>query len=67
MLMSVTKMTVWYGPKATKPRPRIGDRKVIRGVMHVRRQDLAHDPAGRVIGSMVDSRGRAACSWVPER
>lgn len=64
MLMSVMKMTIRYGA-VPKPRPRIGDRKVIRGVVHVRTQDVARDPAGRVIGSLVDGRGRPMCSWVP--
>lgn len=62
--MPVTKLTIHLRTTAPKARPRIGDRKVIRGVLHVRTQDVARDPTGRVIGSLVDGRGRPMCSWV---
>jgi hypothetical protein len=56
------KITISYGAKAPA-RPKIGDKKMIKGVEHVRKQDVAHRngiPIGRVV-----SNGKPVCSWVP--
>ena len=61
--MSVRSITITFGPaKPRKPRPRIGDRKMIRGVLHERRQDIAEHFGTRCY---VVSNGRPVCSWVP--
>jgi hypothetical protein len=45
----------------SRARPRIGDRKLIKGVLHERRQDTV-----RLYGQLhyVVNNGRPVCSWV---
>ena len=57
------KIIILHGSKAPA-RPKIDDRKLIKGVEHIRRQDIARDHRGRCIGHVV-SNGRPVCSWVP--
>lgn len=59
--MSVTSIR-FFGP--SKPKPRVGDRKVIRGVLHERRMKRACDAFGRPIGFDCTG-GRQRYEWVP--
>lgn len=56
------KITFLRGPK--RPKPRIGDRRVIRGVEHVRVFRMARDGRGRVIGYDCTG-GRQRYDWQP--
>lgn len=49
--------------RARKPAPKLGDRKVIKGVLHERRMKLARDAQGRVIGYDCTG-GRQRYEWV---
>lgn len=58
----MTRVRFIYGP--ARPKPRVGDTRMIRGVEHVR----VLRPAtfqGRVIGHQV-SGGRPLFDWVPK-
>lgn len=48
-----------------KPRPKVGDVRMIRGVEHVRELAYAHDAQGRVIG-LDCTGGRQRYVWRPK-
>lgn len=56
--MPVTKMTLHFGPPARR-KPQEGDRKLINGVMHVRRQEM-------IDGCYHVRNGRPVFEWTPE-
>lgn len=58
--MAVTSIR-FYGP--SKPKPKLGDRKLIRGVLHERRLKKVHDHLGRPIGYDCTG-GRQRYAWV---
>jgi hypothetical protein len=56
------RITITTGPARRKPQ--VGDRKLIGGVVHVRKLKHCRDAYGRVIG--VDkTNGRYHYEWVP--
>lgn len=50
-------MTVVYGPPS-KPKPKVGDRKLIKGVMHVRQHVI-------IEGGLSHRHGKYHYEWVP--
>jgi hypothetical protein len=56
--MPVTKMTLHYARGAIRKPPRVGDRRLIRGVEHIR-------VFRRRGGCVVVSNGRHLYDWVP--
>ena len=56
------KIPIIYGAKAPA-RQNIADKKMIKGVQHVRKQDVEHRngiPFAKVVRN-----GKPVCSWVP--
>lgn len=58
--MPVTSMTIYSGPARKKPKA--GDTKMIRGVLHVRRQ--ARVEFGPHKGALIVSNSRPVWEWV---
>jgi hypothetical protein len=60
----MTRIHITTGSKPRRPKPRVGDRKLIRGVEHVRVFERV--TIGPHRGAyVVDSRGRPRFEWVP--
>ena len=61
--MPVTSISMTAGP--TRKKPRAGDRKIIKGVEHIRIP--ATVKTGPYRGSHIVSNGRACFEWVPAK
>lgn len=59
--MPVTRIKVSSTP--TRAKPKAGDTKVIRGVLHIRRQERCTD--GPYRGALLVNNGRPVYEWVP--
>lgn len=61
MKPTITRMVITSGP--ARKQPRAGDTKMIRGVLHVRRQ--ARCQFGPHKGALLANNGRPVWEWVP--
>ena len=61
MTPKITSMTFSTAP--ARPKPKAGDTKTIRGVLHVRKQSRVE--VGPHRGALVMSYGRPVYEWVP--
>jgi hypothetical protein len=59
-IVTITRMVINAGP--TRRKPKSGDTKLIRGVLHVRKQ--ARCESGQYKGAMIVNNGRPVYEWV---
>lgn len=55
---------VHFSCTPSKPKPKVGDRKMIKGVLHERQFEMVHDIRGNVIGYN-RTNGYQHYIWVP--
>ncbi|MWA16526.1 hypothetical protein [Burkholderia pseudomallei] len=58
------RITIHISNRPRRPKPKVGDRRVIRGVEHIRVFKMATDMLGRAIGYDCTG-GRQRFEWVP--